>query len=213
MTIVASGSVQGFFREIVEGAIKSQGIEASEGTTSYVVSLLADYARPQANAESLDRPLTFLLDEALHTPKTSERFERLRTLGDGVLYTTGFFGDHFEAKGVDQKYVVGIGVTAYNAAASLLGPQPLSTKATAAGGKPTAAPLDVFGELAAKFDRWVQILSEVADSTIGKAKGDDSRGLLRLYERWLKTGSSRLAEELTHHGLVPLRGAAKGVVQ
>lgn len=202
MTIVASGSVAGFFREIVEDAIKSQGIESSDGTTSYVVSLLADYAKPDPNAEAtLDRPLTLLLDEALHMPKTSERFERLRTLGDGVLYTTGFFADHFQARGVDQKYVVGIGVTAYTAASSLLGPATSET----------AHHLDVFGELAAKFDRWVRVLGEVADATLGKSQGD-SRGLLKLYERWLKTGSVRLAEELTQHGLVPMR-PSKGVLQ
>lgn len=207
MTIVASGSVEGFFREIVEDTIKSQGVETSDGTTSYVVSLLADYARPDPNAEAaLGRPLTLLLDEALHTPNTSERFERLRTLGDGVLYTTGFFADHFEARGVDQKYVVGIGVTAYHAASTLLGPSSSEDLDT--------PQIDVFGELSSKFDRWVKILSEVADATIGKAHGD-SRGLLKLYERWLKTGSARLAEELTQHGLVPMRSSnsAKGVLQ
>lgn len=202
MTIVASGSVAGFFREIVEDAMKSQGVDSSDGTTSYVVSLLADYAKPDPQAEAaLERPLTLLLDEALHTQSTSERFERLRTLGDGVLYTTGFFADHFEARGVDQKYVVGIGVTAYNAASSLLGVGSSTNLDEPA--------IDVFGELAAKFDRWVKVLSEVADATLGKSSGD-SRGLLRLYERWLKTGSTRLASELSQHGLVPMR-AAKGV--
>jgi hypothetical protein len=203
MTIVASGSVAGFFREIVEDTLKSQGVETSDGTTSYVVSLLADYARPDPSAEAaLERPLTLLLDEALHTPNTSERFERLRTLGDGVLYTTGFFGDHIQARGVDQKYVVGIGVTAYHAASTLLGPASTEDRPH----------LDVFGELSAKFDHWVRVLAEVADATLGKAQGD-SRGLLRLYERWLKTGSARLAEELTQHGLVPMRTSSKGVLQ
>ncbi len=208
MTIVASGSVEGFFREIVEDAMKSQGIDSSDGATSYVVALLADYAKPDPNAEAaLDRPLTLLLDEALHTPKTSERFERLRTLGDGVLYTSGFFGDHFEARGVDQKYVVGIGVTAYNAASSLLGVS--SSFAPSAVGTEERKRFDVFGELAAKFDRWVKVLTEVSDATLARPAGD-SRGLLKLYERWLKTGSSKLAEELSQHGFVPMR-ASKGV--
>jgi len=202
MTIVASGSVAGFFREIIEEALKSQGVDADDGTTSYVVSLLADYARPdEQTGAALERPLTLLLDEALHTPSTSERFQRLRTLGDGVLYTTGFFGEHFEARGVDQNYVVGIGVTAYHTASSMLTP---------AGGDDLRHP-DVFKELAGRFDSWVRVLSEVADATIARPTGD-SRGLLRCYERWLKTGSTRLAEELSQHGLVPMR-ATKGVVQ
>ena len=78
MTIVASGSVAGFFREIVEDAIKSQGVDSSDGTTSYVVSLLADYAKPDPQAEAaLDgnaaRKSTFekaarALQEALDPP-------------------------------------------------------------------------------------------------------------------------------------------------
>jgi hypothetical protein len=39
-----------------------------------------------------------------------------------------------------------------------------------------------------------------------------SRDLLKVYERWLKTGSDRLAQALTSHGLVPMRGA-KGTIQ
>lgn len=200
MTIVASGSIAGFFREVVEDALKSQRVETDDGTTSYVVSLLADYARPAPQAEAaLERPLTLLLDEALHTPRTSERFQRLRLLGDGVLYTTGFFADHFEARGVDHKYVVGIGVTAYHTASSML-----------TTGTPTESKHpDVFRELAEKFDGWVRVLAEVADATLARPSGD-SRGLLKCYERWLKTGSSKLAEELSQHGLVPMRGA-KGV--
>ena len=64
---------------------------------------------------------------------------------------------------------------------------------------------DVLRELAEKFEQFVLVLNEVADGAIAQgAKGE--RGLLSLYERWLKTGSSRLAEELGARGLVPVRG-------
>jgi len=39
-----------------------------------------------------------------------------------------------------------------------------------------------------------------------------SRGLLKVYERWLKTGSDRLANALTSRGVVPTRGT-RGIVQ
>jgi hypothetical protein len=42
--------------------------------------------------------------------------------------------------------------------------------------------------------------------------GENARGLLRVYERWLKTGSDRLASALTSRGVVPTRGG-KGVLQ
>ena len=37
--------------------------------------------------------------------------------------------------------------------------------------------------------------------------GRDERSVVKLYERWLKTGSSRLADELGSHGIMPSRGA------
>jgi hypothetical protein len=34
-----------------------------------------------------------------------------------------------------------------------------------------------------------------------------SMGLLKLYERWLKTGSNALGSELLERGVLPVRGA------
>ena len=200
MTIVAASSVAGFFNEVVEDAIKARRVDATDGATRYLVALLADYAHPAPGAgNALDRPLTLALDEALRAPAPAERFEQLRLLGDGVLYGCGFFGDHFEARGVDPKYLHGLGTRAYGAASSML-------RRTPDDGGP-----DVFGELADKFEAFVEVVAEVADVTIAMS-GENARGLLRVYERWLKTGSERLASALTSRGVVPTRGG-KGVLQ
>ncbi len=202
MSILASGTVTDFFHEVVEDAIKSRRVEATDGATTYLVTLLCDFAKPDARAEqALERPLAFLLDEALHTPAAGERFDKLRVLGDGVLYTCGFFSDHFEARGVDQKYLVGIGTTAYGTASSML---------RAGGDASQNSVFDVYGELATKFAAFVEVISEVADATIATGVAT-SKGLLRLYERWQRTKSDRLAQALTSHGLVPISGP-KGVV-
>ena len=190
LTIIAADSVSGFFEEVVLDAIKSRHVEATGGATSYLVGLLADYAHPDPRAgEALARPLAFLLDEALHTPEPAERFERLRTLGDAVLYSCGFFGDHFEARGLDQRYLFGIGTTAYGGAGAML----------------QASKDGLFAELAAKFGVFVDVLTDVADSTTAMGAGTPQT-LLKVYERWLKTGSDKLAHALTQHGLVPVRG-------
>src|ERR1700733_32111 len=121
MTIVAAQSVSHFFVDVVEDSIRLRGIEATDGATQYLVGLLADYAHPGRRAgEALERPVTLLLDEALRAADPAERFERLRSLGDGVLYGCGFFGDHFEARGVDSKYLQVLGTRAYGAASSML---------------------------------------------------------------------------------------------
>jgi hypothetical protein len=202
MTIVASASVSDFFEEVVEDAMKARRISASEATTSYVIALLADLAKPGSPIErTLDRPLTLLLDEALHTPERGDRFEKLRTLGDGVLYSSGFFADHFEARGVDAQYIIGIGRTAYENAGSLL---------RTPGAKPEDGATDIFHELATSFAEFVGVIAEVANATIAKGVVT-SRGLVKLYERWLKTRSDRLADALSSHGFVAPRGGGRNL--
>ena len=206
MTIVATGSIATYFHEAVSDAIKARHVAATNAATTYLVSLLSDYARPDQRAgEALARPLAFLLDEAMHTPVPSERFDKLRSLGDGVLYSCGFFADHFEARGVDQSYLISIGTTAYGAAAGMLH-VPTSTRADKAGPR-----IDIYRELADNFRAFVGVLIEIADRTI-TAGVQGSKDLVRVYERWLKTGSEGLAQALAAHGLVPVRGI-KGVVQ
>lgn len=197
--IVAAGSVEGFFVEVVEEAIRAKKVEVTDASTSYLVSLLADYAKPNPQAEvQRDRPVAFLLDEAIHTLDLGERFEKLRTLGDGVLYTCGFFRDHFEARGVDSEYLMNVGATAYRNASSLLH-------------VPSESKVDVFAELADKFASLAGVLTEVADATVAMSVAS-SRGVLKLYERWLRTRSDRLADALSGHGFVAPRGG-RGVLQ
>jgi hypothetical protein len=205
MTILSASSVAGFFHEVVEDAMKARRVDATDGATQYLVALLADYAHPGEKAgEALERPLTLLLDEALRLQDAGVRFERLRVIGDGVLYGCGFFGDHFEARGVDRQYLHGLGTRAYGAASSML-------RVAARAGGDEEGGQDLFGELAEKFDAFVQVVAEVADATIAMSTAS-SGGLLRVYERWLKTGSERLASALTSHGVVPTRGT-RGVLQ
>jgi hypothetical protein len=216
MSIVSTGSLTAYFHGVVEDAIKARHVEATELAVTYIVALLSDYARPdQPAGRALNRPLTFLLDEALHTVEPAERFDRLRTLGDGVLYSVGFFRDHFESKGVEPGYLIGIGSVAYGGASSVL----RSADGTSAASGPRRGPtscaaekkLDIYRELADKFASFVGVLSEIADATQASSVAG-SRDLLKVYERWLKTGSGKLAEALTSHGLVPMRGT-KGTLQ
>jgi hypothetical protein len=63
----------------------------------------------------------------------------------------------------------------------------------------------VLSELASKFDRFTMVLRDVAEGTLA-AGAHDERSVVRLYERWLKSGSARLAEELGARGIIPTRG-------
>lgn len=193
--ITLSPSISGYFQEVVGEALRSRSIEATEAACSYLVDLLCEYAHPDEQAGStFAQPLTFLLRDALEATG-AERFQRLRVLGDGVLYAVGFFGGHIDLKGIQRGYVISVGSTAYQHAAAML------RRAPSVGQGP-----DVLAELAEKFERFAEVIGDVADSALASSARDE-RAVLRMYERWLRTGSSRLAEELGARGLIPVRGA------
>ena len=147
--IAIAPSIDEYFEEVVTDALRSRRIEATQAASQYLVGLLVSYAHPDEEAGSaLERPLTFQLQDALEATG-AERFRRLRALGDGVLYALGFFGDHIEVRGVDRGYVVSVGTTAYQSAASMIA-WPVRPAASDAP--------DVLGELAAKFERFARVL-------------------------------------------------------
>jgi hypothetical protein len=196
--IAIAPNVAEYFQEVISDAIRVQKVDATAAAASYLVSLLCSFTHPdEAAGSGFDRPLTFLLHDALEA-SGAERFRRLRALGDHSLYALGFFAGHIAQKGVDRGYVSSVGSTAYTHAAAML-----RTKARA---ERRAGVPDVLSELAAKFDRFAAVLADVAEGTMASSTHDE-RSLVRLYERWLKTGSSRLAGELGARGIVPTRGA------
>lgn len=186
--------VDEFFRELVTQAIRSRGFEPSNASASYVVALLAEAAKPNASALNVigESSFTLMLADAMESQGVA-RFEKLRLLGDGVLYVSGFFGDHLTRRGLAPYYVKGLGATAYGGAASML----RSVGAHATGP-------DVFTELSRKFEMFVQLLSYVAEELSARAVRDDS-SLLDVYERWLKVQSDSLTELLLARGILPQR--------
>lgn len=191
--IELTSDMEGFFGEALHRAIAARSLSATEAASRYVVGLLCDFAKPDREARPvLERPLTLLLRDALEATG-AERFRRLRRLGDGILYVLGFFGSSVERRGADTGYVMTVGSSAYSHAAAML----------RLGGPSSAAP-DVLGELAAKYPEFVEVLNDVAESELTGAASNDG-AVLRLYERWCRTGSERLAEQLSALGLLPLR--------
>jgi hypothetical protein len=162
----------------------------SAASETYLVQLLSDFANPSAETRSaLDRPVAFLLHDAM-AAAGAERFRRLQSLGDGVLYGLGFFGQAVE--GADRRYYIHVGASAYGHAAQML-----------RAGQSRASGPDVLDELARKFDGFTAVIAMVADFVMAQsARGH--QGMLKLYERWLKTGSAVLEKELGERGIMPL---------
>ncbi|HEY4118525.1 MAG TPA: hypothetical protein VGM56_11755 [Byssovorax sp.] len=187
--VVIAPDLSAYFEEVLTGAIRARRVDATDEAATYLVAMLAHFAHPtEPVAAALTRPLTFQLRDAMEAP-SAERFQRLRSLGDHVLYVLGFFGGHLESK-VDRGYVVGVGATAYLNAAAMLRVR-----------DEREARRGVLSELATKFDRFVAVLRDIADGTLA-CGAQSERTIVRLYERWLATGSTRLAEELGAHGIL-----------
>jgi len=187
--------VDQYFEGIVRQAIEDRDVEVSDAAGHYLALLLSGYARGEWGPEALDRPVTFLLHDALEA-EGMERFQRLRAIGDGVLYVLGFFGGARTRHGADRQYVMSIGARAYEHASGMM--------RLGGGSVADGDGLDVLGELSRKYDRLVEVVTEVADGAMARGDHDDA-AVLRLYERWRQTGSTRLAEALGDLGITPVR--------
>ncbi len=184
-----------YFKELVEDALARQHVEAGDLTAYYLVNLLCQYVRPDAarRGQSLDEePLAIQLTRALQTGGSEQRM-RLRSLGDFSLFMSGFFSDSFRRRTVDVDYYVSMGEYAYGSLSR----------------RDEDAFAEVFGELARKFVDYMDVLADVSERTAVTSSAD----LLRLYEKWLRTGSSRDGKKLVDSGIVPNVSIAKRFIQ
>lgn len=182
-----------YFKELVEAAVARQRLDVGELTSFYLVNLLCGFVRlergPGATLD--DEPLAMRLAQALDSGGHEQR-ARLRSLGDVSLFVSGFFSDSLSRKPVDIDYYMSMGEYAY---ASLS----RSGEAAFAG---------VFGELASKFCSFVDVLTDVSERSALTSNTD----LLRLYERWLRTGSRRDSQLLAKKGIVPNASAGSRLI-
>jgi hypothetical protein len=187
-------AVTEYFRDLVEDALDHQGVDVEDLTAWYLVQLLATFARTDAvrgEAVWSDAPLAIRLGRALETGGTQQRM-LLRQVGDAALFISGFFPDRLRRSLVDAHYYATLGGYAYGSLSRL--------------GDEALAP--VFEELADQFDPLVEVLGEVSEKSACASPND----LLRLYERWLRTGSRRSGERLIAQGVIPT-AASSGRVQ
>ncbi|HEY3354297.1 MAG TPA: hypothetical protein VGQ83_13675 [Polyangia bacterium] len=175
-----------FFHELITTALRNQAVATSEMTEFYLVNLLTEFMRGQI----ADEPLALKMAQAA-TEAPQERARHLKEVGDTSLYMSGFFAESLERRAVALSYYITLGGSAYAALSGLI--------AMSRAGEAYAG---VYGELAEKFPRFVDVLSEVSE----KSAFTSNQGTLKLYERWVQTRSSRIAQQLMARGLIPPRG-------
>jgi hypothetical protein len=181
-----------YFKELVESAMARQQLQAGDLTSFYLVNLLCQFVRLDARPPEEDsEPLAFKLARALESGGMEQRAQ-LKRLGDCSLFVSGFFSDSLQRRAVDVDYYVSMGAYAYGS---------LSRE------EDTFA--EVFAELARRFVAYTDVLAEVSERT-ALSSGTD---VLRIYEKWLRTGSRRSAHKLIERGIVPNTTIGKKFVQ
>ena len=200
--ILFSQDLREFFRELLTAAISNQRARVQPFTEFYLVNLLHEFLSSEAlyvqgdDGSWQQKPLAFLLKEALEEQGPA-RVQALRRLGDTSLFVSGFFPDSLARRSsfVDVDYYIAMGERAYDALGGIAARH--------------AREQSVWEELSEKFAQLVDLLNEVSERTLASTNA----GLVRLYERFLKTGSSRLQNLLGAQGVLAPARSGRGFVQ
>lgn len=184
-----STSISAFFKEQVGTALDSRKVKATPLVEGYLVQLLEHYAFTN-NLYSEDEPSgkkrNTTLAELYLKACSSEppiRNETLKRLADTSLYISGFFGDSLNRKVVDIDYYAGMGGAAYANLASLTEEGELSR---------------VYRDFALRFMDFVDVLTHISQQALIQTNSD----LLRLYDRYVSTGSKLAEEQLIQKGIL-----------
>ena len=180
------------FAQLVASALGEARLEPSPMASAYLVELLLERVRePAADPAAPDEDRAPTLAEALlgaRQRRGADRVRRLRRLGDRALFVSGYFGDSLNRSVVDLDYYREIGRSAYGDAGATL--------AVSAGDRSWPG---LFFELARGFGAFVDVLAAIGDRT----RADRPADLLRLHERYLRTGSDRDRRRLVRLGYTP----------
>ena len=183
-----------YFKELVEGSLSRQRVRAGDLTEFYLANLLCRYVRVDASPQQADdgQPLALRFARALECGGSEHR-ARLRGVADFSLFVSGFFGDSLARQAVDVDYYRAFGEYAYGTLSH----------------SEDDAFATVFAELSRKFVGFMDVLSDISDRTTLASAAD----ALRLYEKWLRTGSHRDGQRLVERGIVPNRTIGRKFIQ
>jgi hypothetical protein len=178
------------FSEAVKEACVNRHVKAQPAVEIYLVQLLRFYLdsknlhHPLAEDVQEKPPQTFaemyLTAINAESPKNKEM---MRIVADRALYVTGFFGDSLQRKIVDIDYYVDIGSAAYSNLCAWGKEDPLT---------------DVYKTFSRRFVEFVDVLNYVSEKSLVQS----DTNVLRLYDRYIKTGSELAREKLNELGVV-----------
>jgi len=188
--LVREETAVAFFREQLLAAMDHQKVSTSAFTECYLVNLLAAFMReerlPGREPGFDETPLALLYTRALEA-SGQERSHLLRATADTALFVSGFFAESLPGGQGDIRYYVVLGGRAY-------------ARLEATHERRVSVATGVFGELAERFAEFVDVIGEVSERTMLSSPAS----VVKLYERWLETGSRRAAGLLAEKGINPV---------
>ena len=176
-----------YLGEVIDHALHTRGMTTSDRTVAYLIELLefflhTDNLFEKDNEESLGQAtLAELYLRASQDPLKKRVL--LKKLGDSTLYISGFFGDSLKRKVVDIDYYAEIGGRAYGTLAAVT---------------PSDRWAEVFAEFSERILEYIDLLTYISQ----KALVQTNKDLLRLYDRYLTTGSELAKDQLLEQGLL-----------
>ena len=183
-------SAKDFFKDVVREACEQRKVKTFPLAQLYLVNILEHYIstdnlfdQENESGKKERKTLAELLLLATNG-ETGVRIDLLKKLGDTSLYVSGFFGESLNRKIVDIDYYVNMGGLAYG---SLSGVVREDTSR------------QVFSEFSTRFVEFVDVLTLISQ----KMMVQSDENLLRLYDKYIRTGSELAREALLERGINP----------
>lgn len=179
--------VQAYFSEELKAVIGRHQISARDASVQYLASLLLRHIESKhffthgADGKPAENLLSELYIQFTHATGEERRLV-LQRLGDICLMMSGFFAENVHSKIVDIDYYFGMGGSAY---------AHLSEMATLEESRA------MYGELSCKFKPFSNVLGELSE----RSGLQSNKDVLRMYERWVATGSKHLRTLLNEQGI------------
>lgn len=150
--LVLANSMQAYFREALDAAIRTSNVVVTEHAQVYVVHLLNEFSRSEkafAGVDHGEKPIMAHMLERAYEAESREALRIFRHLGDTSLYLLGFFKESSKNRIVSDTYYKDMGAQAYSCASDL-------SRAYA------AQHAAIFQELAENFGDFVRVMENIA---------------------------------------------------
>lgn len=181
-----------FFHQKIKEALKAQNVNVSEEVQFYLVKIMTHFSKSENLFQYDDdgkveyRALALRLYDSVFAESKDEQFQHLKTLADTALYHAGVFYDGLYNQVVDVGYYINMGGAAYRSLANL-----------STGYRKSLA--EIFYELSLHFAMLVEVLNICCEKEINRSDAD----ILKLLDRYIKTGSQKAKVMLEEEGILP----------